>query len=47
MLLKLDECKLFFKLYWSLLVFVNQQRQVLPILISSPDDVAQLSPIRS
>ena len=44
MLLTPAEAKLFFKLYWTLLFFVNDRLQVLPNKLASPDEIGHQHP---
>lgn len=44
MLLTPDEVRLFFKLHWALLFFVNKRLQVIPIDFDSPEEFSILSP---
>jgi hypothetical protein len=44
MLLPPHELKLFFKLHWTLMFFVNQRLKVIPDNLATPEDFAALSP---
>lgn len=44
MLLPTDDARLFFKLYWALLSFVNERLQVLTAKPSAPEDMGDLPP---
>ena len=44
MLLTPAEAKLFFKLYWTLLFFVNERLQVLPNKLTSPEEIGRQHP---
>src|SRR4051794_13266713 len=42
--LSLPDAKLFFKLHWTLMFFVNQRLQVLPEPLGTPEEFAALAP---
>jgi hypothetical protein len=44
MLLEIQDGKLFFRLHWTLMCFVNQRLTVIPNKLASPDEFGALSP---